>query len=230
MPRTKERTSEGNGWGPAAVPKRYAVWSTLATQSRSASLMASLRVLEPLATGTTSAPSSRIRATFSACRSVSTSPMYTTQSRSRYAAAVADATPCWPAPVSAMTRDLPIRRVSSAWPSTLRILCAPVWLRSSRLSRMRAPATSDSRVASYSRLGVPAYSRSRRSNSAVNSGSAIAACQASVSSSRAAISASGMNLPPKRPKWPALSGMGPVGIGLVIAPPPPREPQRRPPR
>ena len=38
-----------------------------------------------------------------------------------------------------MTRGLPIRLVSSAWPSTLRILCAPVWLRSSRLSRIRAP-------------------------------------------------------------------------------------------
>ena len=32
------------------------------------------------------------------------------------AQAVAVATPCWPAPVSAMTRDLPRRRVRSAWP------------------------------------------------------------------------------------------------------------------
>ena len=61
------------------------------------------------------------------------------QSRPKYAAAVALATPCWPAPVSAITRVLPIRRVSSAWPSTLRILCAPVWLRSSRLSSTRQP-------------------------------------------------------------------------------------------
>ena len=53
--------------------------------------------------------------------------------------AVAVATPCWPAPVSAITRDLPIRLVSSAWPSTLLILCDPVWFRSSRLSRIRAP-------------------------------------------------------------------------------------------
>ena len=45
------------------------------TQSRSASLSASLRVREPLVTGTTVAPSIRIRATLSACRSVSTSPM-----------------------------------------------------------------------------------------------------------------------------------------------------------
>ena len=45
------------------------------TQSRSASLIASLRVREPVVTGITSAPSSRMRATLSAWRSVSTSPM-----------------------------------------------------------------------------------------------------------------------------------------------------------
>ena len=38
-------------------------------------------------------------------------------------AAVAVATPCWPAPVSAITRVLPIRLASRAWPSTLLILC-----------------------------------------------------------------------------------------------------------
>ena len=45
------------------------------TQSRKASLMASLSVRLPVVTGTTSAPSIRIRATFSACRRVSSSPM-----------------------------------------------------------------------------------------------------------------------------------------------------------
>ena len=55
------------------------------------------------------------------------------------------ATPCWPAPVSAMIRVLPIRDASSAWPMVLLILCAPVWFRSSRLSRMRAPPTSSLR-------------------------------------------------------------------------------------
>ena len=35
--------------------------------------------------------------------------MYTTHSRPRRAATVADATPCWPAPVSAMIRVLPMR-------------------------------------------------------------------------------------------------------------------------
>ena len=66
------------------------------------------------------------------------------------------ATPCWPAPVSAMTRVLPIRFVSNAWPNTLLILWDPVWLRSSRLSRIRAPpACSDSFAASVSGEGRP---------------------------------------------------------------------------
>ena len=48
-------------------------------------------------------------------------------------ATVAVATPCMPAPVSAMTRGFFMLRASSAWPMVLLILCAPVWLRSSRL-------------------------------------------------------------------------------------------------
>ncbi|CFN68621.1 Uncharacterised protein [Bordetella pertussis] len=52
---------------------------------------------------------------------------------------MAVATPCWPAPVSAMTRGLPMRRASSAWPMQLLTLCAPVWLRSSRLNQICAP-------------------------------------------------------------------------------------------
>src|ERR671916_170145 len=69
------------------------------------------------------------------------------------AAAVAVATPCCPAPVSAITRDLPIRRVSSACPSTLLILCEPVWLRSSRLS---------TRVGAIPGTGLVACSAKRR--------------------------------------------------------------------
>jgi hypothetical protein len=42
--------------------------------------MASFNVREPVVTGTTSAPRSRIRATFSAWRRVSSSPMYTVHS------------------------------------------------------------------------------------------------------------------------------------------------------
>ena len=53
---------------------------------------------------------------------------------------MAVATPCWPAPVSAMMRRLPMRRASSTWPSVLLILCAPVWQRSSRLSSDAAAA------------------------------------------------------------------------------------------
>jgi hypothetical protein len=68
----------------------------------------------PLVTGTTSAPISSMRNTLSAWRSTSTAPMNTLQSRPNSAAAVADATPCWPAPVSAMIWCLPMRRVSSA--------------------------------------------------------------------------------------------------------------------
>ena len=45
---------------------------------------------------------------------------------------VAAATPCWPAPVSAMMRCLPMRYASRPWPSALLILCAPVCARSSR--------------------------------------------------------------------------------------------------
>ena len=53
-------------------------------------------------------------------------------------------------------RSCPSARVSSAWPSTLLILWEPVWLRSSRLSRMRAPpACADSRGASVSGVGRP---------------------------------------------------------------------------
>ena len=47
--------------------------------------------------------------------------------------AVAVATPCCPAPVSAMMRFVPMRRATMIWPSTLLTLCEPVWLSSSRL-------------------------------------------------------------------------------------------------
>ena len=49
--------------------------STDDTQSRMASLMASLSVRLPMVTGMTSAPSSFMRATLSAWRRVSSSPM-----------------------------------------------------------------------------------------------------------------------------------------------------------
>ena len=66
------------------------------------------------------------------------SPLYfaerlTTHFRPNRAHSVAVATPCMPAPVSAMIRFLPMRSASMICPSTLFTLCAPVWLSSSRL-------------------------------------------------------------------------------------------------
>ncbi len=74
-----------------------------------------------------------MRSTLGACRRTSSSPMKTVQSMPNRAAAVAVATPCCPAPVSAIIRRLPMRRASSAWPRVLLILWAPVWHRSSLL-------------------------------------------------------------------------------------------------
>ena len=85
------------------------------------------------------------------------------------------ATPCWPAPVSAMMRVLPIRLASSACPSALLILCAPVCIRSSRFRKMRAPPQASlSRFASHNGVGRPAYCVSRRVSSAAN----VASCRA----------------------------------------------------
>ena len=61
------------------------------------------------------------------------------------AAAVAVATPCWPAPVSAIRRRLPIRRANRACPITLLSLCDPVWARSSRLRNSWTPSSAESR-------------------------------------------------------------------------------------
>ena len=77
-----------------------------------ASFMASLRVREPDSTGMTSHPSRFIRYTLSRCLSTSRLPMYTAAFISRAAQAMAVATPCWPAPVSAIMRDFFICRAS----------------------------------------------------------------------------------------------------------------------
>ena len=66
-------------------------------------------------------------------------PMYTSQGSPNNAQAVAVATPCWPAPVSAMIRLLPMRLANKACPMVLLILWAPVWAKSSRFKRMVAP-------------------------------------------------------------------------------------------
>ncbi len=49
-------------------------------------------------------------------------PIYTTHLIPSSAQAVAVATPCCPAPVSAIILDLPMRFANNAWPSALLIL------------------------------------------------------------------------------------------------------------
>ncbi len=67
-----------------------------------------------------------MRKTLGFCRSMSFAPMKIVQGSPNRAATVAVATPCWPAPVSAMIRVLPMRIASRIWPMQLLILCAPV--------------------------------------------------------------------------------------------------------
>src|SRR3954452_15851758 len=106
-----------------------------------------------------------------------------------------------------MTRVLPMRRVNSAWPRTLLILCEPVWVRSSRLSRMRAPPAAVRRfVVSVTGVGRPAYDMSRPSSSAWKAGSAFALVHSASSWSSAATRASATNRPPYGPKWPVGAG------------------------
>ncbi len=122
---------------------------------------------------------------------------------------MAAATPCWPAPVSAMTRDLPILTVRRAWPRALLILWAPVWRRSSRLRKIRAPPRlSESRLAYVSGVGRPAYVFRRPSSSRRNAGSRRASLYARESSSSGAMSVSGTNRPPNAPKRPCASASG----------------------
>jgi hypothetical protein len=85
------------------------------TQSRIASSIAERSVRSPDLTATTVAPNRRMRSTFGACRSTSISPMYTVHGKPTRAQAAADATPCWPAPVSATT---PLR-ARAPWLATL---------------------------------------------------------------------------------------------------------------
>src|SRR5215472_17353055 len=116
---------------------------------------------------------------------------------------VAVATPCWPAPVSAMIRRLPSRRATSAWPRALFSLCAPVWQRSSRLRWMRAPPKcAVSRSAEYRGVGRPTNACRCACSSSWYSGSDQASRQAPSSSSSADISVSGTYCPPYGPNLP----------------------------
>ncbi len=97
-----------------------------------------------------------MRCTLGRWRRVSSTPMYTTHSSPSSAQTVAVATPCWPAPVSAITRRLPILCASSAWPSALLSLCEPVWLRSSRLRYTLPPDALGEPPRAVQRGGAPA--------------------------------------------------------------------------
>ena len=55
-----------------------------------------------------------------------------------------------------------MRRVSSAWPSTLLILCEPVCVRSSRFSSTRTPSRSESRWHSVTGVGPARVARQQR--------------------------------------------------------------------
>src|SRR2546428_5963307 len=131
---------------------------------------------------------------------------------------VAVATPCWPAPVSAMMRRLPMRCASSPWPTALLILCAPVCARSSRLSQTGpAPTRAANRAASWSGVGRPTYVLSRRRSSAWNASSAMAARKPASNSSRAGMIVSGTYCPPYGPKRPRAAAEGLVGALIIAA-------------
>ena len=74
----------------------------------------------------TSAPNIFILATFGACLLTSVAPIYTMHFKPIKAQTVAVATPCCPAPVSAIIRDFFNLFASIICPIVLLILCAPV--------------------------------------------------------------------------------------------------------
>mmetsp|Transcript_6582 Transcript_6582/g.15701 ORF Transcript_6582/g.15701 Transcript_6582/m.15701 type:complete len:275 (-) Transcript_6582:587-1411(-) len=189
----------------------------LVTQSRMASLMASFKVCDPLFTATTLAPNIFILNTFSFCLSTSTAPMYTMHSIPNSAQAVAVATPCWPAPVSAMMRLFPIFLAKRACPTALLILWAPVWANSSRLNQIWAPPIfSESLFAWYNGVGPPMNSFLKRATSALNSGSTLHLLYISSSSSCAFMRVSGINLPPNPVEYFHLSP-APMSIFALFA-------------
>ena len=113
--------------------------STVVTQSRMASLMASFSVREPDGHRHHLGAQQPHAEDVERLAPTSSSPMYTAHSSPSSAATVAVATPCWPAPVSAMMRGLAHALGQQGLAEALLILCAPVWLRSSRLRTDRGP-------------------------------------------------------------------------------------------
>ena len=159
--------------------------------------MASFRVLLPLVTGFTVAPSKFIRKTLLSCLRISSSPIYTMHSSPSIAQTVAVATPCCPAPVSAMILVLPMRFANKPCPKALLILWAPVWAKSSRFRYICAPPIEWVRFsAKYRGVGLPAKCMRRDSKSWAKLGSDCAERKADCSSSKATIKVSGTNCPP----------------------------------
>ena len=185
--------------------------STFATQSRSASLIASLRVAAAGADrddlGTEQPHPGDVQRLPPGVLLAHVDHAFETQVAPRPSRV---ATPCWPAPVSAITRVLPIRLVEQRLAEHVVDLVRAGVVEVLALEQTRAPpASAVSRRASVSMLGRPAYVPAVASSSPRNAGRRRRPDQASSSSSSAAISASGTNRPPYAPKWPARVGARP---------------------
>mmetsp|Transcript_72726 Transcript_72726/g.210564 ORF Transcript_72726/g.210564 Transcript_72726/m.210564 type:complete len:218 (+) Transcript_72726:3-656(+) len=131
-------------------------------------------------------------------------------------------------------RFLPSFCARSAWPKELLILWAPVCAISSRLNHNSAPPNFAVKfLAKYNGVGPPTNSTRKRWSSLMNSGSFLVASHATLNSSCASMSVSGMYLPPNLPpKYQALlpsgaestraffaGGAPPLDVGAGIGPP-----------
>jgi hypothetical protein len=130
-PAGSSRTTRGIRMRPRDRPDaRSGSVSTFVTQSLKRLVHARPSACAtPLVTGMHAGlPSARIRSTFGACRATSRSPPCRPRTtRPSSAQALAVATPCCPAPVSAITRWLPEALARGApGPRSLLTLCAPV--------------------------------------------------------------------------------------------------------
>ena len=106
----------GNGCGPTTEPIAYKAVSYSFEYAINASSTASFRVIVPLFTETIFAPNIFILSTLGLAFWISVSPMYISHSSPNNAAAVAVATPCCPAPVSAIILVFPILLANNASP------------------------------------------------------------------------------------------------------------------
>src|SRR5512136_2243788 len=145
-----------------------------------------------------------MRKTLSACRCVSTSPMYTSTGIPSAAPTIAVATPCWPAPVSAISRFLPICCASSACPRVLFSLWEPPCTRSSRLRYILHPSFPDAFGQKVRGVSRPAYSACSPARIRANCGSVLALAYALSSSISAPMRDSETYCPPYLPYLPRV--------------------------